>query len=470
MLRRAPALLFVAALMLAAFTGGICVAVYEVFPHAFLVSARKTFMTAVEAGFHEPYRRPPKWVDVPPDQAADRRFEFIGSDRLADPIVVAGGWGHFREHCPGHAGCIAVEYAGRGEVRHAWPYRPEELEKWLDKEESTAGFPYEHALGFSFPYHARITGVSKYANGDLLAVFSFEHTHPYAGGAARIDRSGKPVWYRPNYSHHRPYLTDGEVVLVPGMRRGRPRDLALIPGRDNLRIVMSCPHWSHDLVNAIDPAGRLLREVSVFDAVHESSYGSLLLRMDRCDPTHANSVHLLGEDAAGPGLEPGDLVVSLRNLHAFAILDRDTHRLKRLVRGGFMMQHAVLHFEGSRFLLMDNQGGRTADGALGVSRLLMVDAASGEETAIFPNRRTPGHLRELYTTNRGGVAISPDRSRAWVTFTRVATAVEVRIADGEALVVFRSLHDMSHMEQFPEERATQAAEGHLHEIRYAAER
>ena len=405
-------------------------------------------------------------MDVPPDQAAARRFEFIGSDHLTDPILVPGGRHLFREYCPDHVGCLAVEYTGRGEVRQAWPYRPDELEKWMEKEEFAADFPYEHAIGFSFLDHARIEGVSKYANGDLLAVFHFRHTHPYGGGLARIDRTGKPVWYRPDYSHHRPQLTDGEVALVPGLRRGRPTDTKLVPGRDDLRIRMSCPQWNHDLVNVIDPAGRLLRETSVFDAILQSPYASLLLHTDPCDPTHVNSVHPLGE---GPGLELGDLVVSIRNLRAFAILDRDTHRLKRMVGGGFLMQHSVLHFEGSRFLMLDNRGSKTPDGARKASRLLMVDTASDEETTVFPNRRTPGHLGDLFTGWKGGVAISPDRSRALVTFTEEGKAVEVRIADSAVLVVFHSLHDVSHVEKFSEERSTRAARTQLREVRYGGD-
>ena len=222
-------------------------------------------------------------------------------------------------------------------------------------------------------------------------------------------------------------------------------------------------------MNVIDPAGRLLRETSVFDAILESPYASLLLHANPCDPTHVNSVHRLGADAAGAGLEPGDLVVSIRNLHAFALLDRETHQLKRMVRGGFMKQHSVLHLEGPRFLLLDNQGGRTPDGALGVSRLLMVDAASGEETTIFPNHRTPGHLRELYTSNRGGVSVSPDRRRALVTFSREGKAVEVRIADGAVLVVLHSLHDVSHLDEFPEERATRAVRSWLRPVSYGGD-
>ncbi len=207
----------------------------------------------------------------------------------------------------------------------------------------------------------------------------------------------------------------------------------------------------------------------MFEAVIESPYAPLLLHTDRCDPTHVNSVHPLGEDAAGAGLEPGDLVISMRNLNAFAVLERETHRLKRMVGGGFLRQHAVLHFEGSRFLLLDNQGSRTADDALSVSRLLMVDVANGEETTIFPNHRTPGHLRELYTYKRGGVAISPDRRRALVTFTEEGKAVEVRIADGAVLVVFDFLHDVSHLEELTEERATRAVRNQLREIRYGGD-
>ena len=464
-------LLFAMALLLAGFAGGLYVAQYKVFPYSLLSAAYKTFVAAVEVNLRAilPVWKGSEFVDVPPDQAASRRFEFIGSDHLTDPIVVPGGVGLFREYCPDHVGCLAVEYTGRGEVRQVWPYRPDELEKWLEKEEFTADFPYEHAPGFSFLDHVQIRRLSKYANGDLLAVFNFRHTHPYGGGVARIDRTGKPVWYHPDYSHHQPHLTDGEVALVPGMRLSGPINRRIVPGRTGPRIRIFCPQWEHDHVNVIDPAGRLLRETSVFDAILESPYASLLLHTDPCDPTHVNSVHRLGADAAGAGLEPGDLVVSIRNLHAFALLDRETHRLKRMVRGGFMMQHSVLHFEESRFLLLDNQGGRTADGALGVSRLLMVDAASGQETTIFPNHRTPDHLREPYTRNRGGLAISPDRRRALVTFSREGKAVEVRIADGAVLVVLHSLHDVSHLDEFPEERATRAVRSWLRPVSYGGD-
>ncbi len=467
---RAPLFLFVAALLLAAFAAGLYVARYKVFPYGILSSARKTFLAANEARVTAPFQRL-RWVDIPPDQVADRRFEFIGSDRLTDPILVPGGRGYFREHCPGHVGCLAVEYAGRGEVRHAWPYRPEELEKWLEKEEFTRDFPYEHAIGFSFIKHAHFKGISKYANGDLLAVFHFgPHSHPSGGGVARIDRSGKPVWYRPDYSHHRPHLTDDEVLLVPGLRLDKPRETALASRRHILRTGIPRPQSFHDTVNVIDPGGRMIEEIPVFDAIRNSTYAPLLRFSDPYDLTHLNSVHRLGKDTGGGGgLEPGDLVVSFRSLHAFAILDHRDHRLKRLMRGSFFKQHDVLHFKGSRFLMLDNQGARNAAGGSFISRLLMVDTTSGEETTIFPNHRTPAHLRKLYTDEAGGLDISPDRSRAIVTISAAGKAVEVRIADGAVLVVFDSIHDVSQSEEFPEERATRAGRRWFQSIRYSGD-
>ena len=68
-------------------------------------------------------------MDVVPDCVEAHRFEFVAADALTDPILVLGGFGQFAEYCPGQAGCLAVEYAGNGTVLHAYPYRPEEIEK-----------------------------------------------------------------------------------------------------------------------------------------------------------------------------------------------------------------------------------------------------------------------------------------------------------------------------------------------------
>ena len=96
----------------------------------------------------------------------------------------------------------------------------------------------------------------------------------------------------------------------------------------------------------------------------------------------------------------------------------------------------------------------------------MVDIVDGTETTIFPNDRTPERLRNLYSSRRGGISISPDRRRVFITFTAGGKAVEVRISDGAVLTVFNSVHDVRRLDSLPREAKTRAVALPLEKIRY----
>ncbi len=461
---RGPLLLFAIALMLAAFAGGVYVHRQKVFPYDLLRSAYKTGKTLFAMYMEDeisPAFRAMNFVDISPDSVEGRRFEFIGADTLVDPILVLGGADHFAEYCPGARGCLAVEYAGRGEVRHAYPYRPDEFEN----APISVDFPHEQMPGLQPLYLFKFRGVSRYSNGDLLIVFEFYHSFPFAGIVARIDRDGHVIWYRRDYSHHVPYITDGDTILVPSLRVGEgPIEFKAKNGRTFHLTKNKNQKYYNDFVHILDGKGRLLKAISIFDAILESPYALSLYYSDAIDPTHLNFVHKLREDAGGvTGIAPGDLVVSLRNLSAFGILDGKSHRLKKLVRGGFFQQHSVTHLEGAKFLMLDNWGG---DGIQGPSRLLMVNLANGEETTIFPNDGTPEHLRDMFSHTGGHISISPDRRRCIVTFYRKGKAIEVRLADGVVLAAFTNLHDMSHVNALPDERKTKAVRYWLNCVKY----
>ena len=461
--RSAPLALFVTSLALATFVGGVWVGNSKAFPFHAIRSAWRTLQTLIlPDSQNRLWWRP---TAFPLDRLDAHRVR-LAEGALADPILFTGGNGHFMEHCPGHAGCIAVEYAGRGEARRVWPYRPEEIARAAHPDD----LPYEHGFGFSFTEHAWVYAVFPYPNGDLLAVFGFHASFPYAGGVARLDRGGRPVWYRRDWSHHLPHLltVDGDA-LVPGMRIP-VGPISWFHRRARDEVKLRCGRPILDVVRMIDGAGRVREEISVFDAVLESPHAHVIRKAkDECDPLHLNSVDVLGEDAGGAdGLAPGDLVVSLRNVDAFAVLDRRTHRVKRLVRGGFVGQHAVLHLGGSRFLMFDNLGMDAAAGG-GFSRLLMVDVADGGETTIFPNAATPDPLRQAFFSSIGGdVALSPDRRRAIGTAFTSGRGVEVRLADGAVLAEFDNVHDVSRLEQLADERMTHAWRFPLSSIRYVS--
>ena len=457
-----PLVLFILAIAVASFGYGGLVGKYRLFPYSIVADGYKTgrhlLTRDVETTDHGRFEG---LTDVPLGNLSSSRIEFVAGDGLQDPVLWYGGRFQFLDLCP-NTGCLAVEYTTAGEVAHAWPFRQDELEEaGVDDEE----YPYELAIDHSFPRDAYPVGIELYANGDLLVTFHMGATaHPFGGGVARVDRDGHPVWYRRDYSHHWPQLLDDGTALVPGTRIGD--ESVAFERHDGEMTTIPCatdePY--RDTVNVVDGDGQLLESVDLVDALVSSDFASALLHTSRaCDPLHLNFIHQLGDDAGGAhGIAAGDLVVSLRSLSAFAILDSESGRLKRLVRGSFLQQHSVQHLRGSTFLMLDNLG---HDHVGGPSRLLMIDVSDGRETTIFPNERTPEALRGLFSKKAGKIDIS-DRERAIIAFTGDSVAVEVRISDGAVLNTFTSLHDVSGLEQFSEERTTMAGRFRLFGIDY----
>ena len=401
------------------------------------------------------------------DDASASRMELVEGDGFANSILAGGVAGAFTDLCPNQNGCLAVQYSSSGEVEHAYPYFPDKISSANIVSDSE--FPYEEGIGWSFSEEVDIISVSKYPDGDLLVTFHASSVFPYGLGVARVAPDGTPRWYRKDYSHHWPHMTDENIAIVPSLRTGRGLPVRL-EIEDNFRAEvfdMWCKEGLlDDYLKFIDGDGNLLNEVSILDAIIESPYANLLIYVGKsCNPTHLNFVHVVDDDSgSADGIEAGDLVISLRNLHAFGILDGETYRLKRLVRGSFVGQHAVHHLSDSRFVMFDNSG--TDWRGYGPSRLLIVDVESGQETTVFPNEGTPEHLRSFFTKRHGTLSLSPDGRRVLITDFRNGRGLEVRLLDGAVLNIFHNLHDVSGLESFPDEHVANAWYFELFELRY----
>ena len=448
--------LLVVAVMLTVFAYGVLVGTHQFFPYRIVVDGIKTGQALFDTSQKQQGRviHLRGFSEVAPENVATSRIRFMAGATLSGPLLWYGGRYRFLEQCPGD-GCLAVAFSAAGEVAQAWPYRPAELER-AAQAASVDEFPYEIHPAFSFARDMVLIGVKMYPNRDLLVTFHSADAFPFAGGVARIDSDGRPVWFRRDYSHHWPQLLTDDTALVPGLLLAT-EDIGFEVAK-RTSFTLDCPYdRPHlDTVNIIDGQGRLLQRINLVDVLLRSPFVPLLRHtLDPCDPLHLNYVTQLGPDAARTwGMAPGDLVVSLLNLNAFAIVGRESLRLKRLVTGSFFQQHAVTHLGGSKFLMLDNQG---SDGTNGPSRLLEIDLSTGRETTVFPNAGTPDFLRGLFSWDSGKIDISPNRERAMVVFTRAGIAVEVRLSDGAVLNVFTSLHDVSDVEQLDERRRTKAA-------------
>ncbi len=453
-LERLPLALFLLALAVGLIACGIAIERYDLFPKPILSAALKTARATLESAPADTGQFA-DFAETPLDRIRERRIEVVEGDAPGNAVLVTGGRHQFRELCPEH-GCLAVAIAPSGEIVHAWPFRPNAIHAANIADEDD--YPYE-LNNFAAERDMHLTAIEQYRNGDLLVTFHLTNAFPYAGGVARIDRNGHPRWFRRDYSHHWPRLTDGDVALIPALAVGD--DALEVPNGDEVFTYSCDGRVYRSVLNIVDGDGTLLERIPVLDMLLASPWsGVLIAPHDPCDPLHLNSIDVVGENGGGLA---GDIVLSLRNVSAFAILDGETHELKRLVRGTFVGQHDVTHLRGSTFLMFDNRGG---DRTGGPSRLLMVDLATGVERTVFPNDRTPEALRGLYSHNRSAIDVSPDGRRAIATFAHPGVAVEVRLADGAVLAVFRSLHDVSGLDQFPEEHLHRAARFILQGVDY----
>lgn len=436
--KHAPKGLFVFSGSVALFCAGVAVGHYKTPPYETLRSAKSTVQAwkgiwdsrRLSARLRERAR------DNTTEDEKQNSFRFVSANTLLDAVLLQGGLGVFTEHCPG--GCIAVKYGRTGQVEQAWPFHPEEFEN----DTLSVDWAYEHPIGSGFADYAEIESVSMYPNGDLLVGFYFIYSHPPGGGVARVAPDGRVVWYRRDYSHHPLYLTQDGAALVSSSRY--PRDPNELPEAPYAQA--HCRVHAVDYVHMIDGSGQLLAEVSVLDALNDSPWqGASWTTIDRCDRLHLNFVHEVGATGAvrshdnTADVEPGDLVLSLHNISAFAIMDRHSRRLKRLVHGSFAGQHSVTHVEGAKYVMFDNFGGKNA----WESRIVMVDIETGKETIVFPNDSTPDRYRGLYSVIKGYISVSPDRQRVIATYSEArlapcpySIALEVRISDGKVLSTF----------------------------------
>ena len=270
-----------------------------------------------------------------------------------------------------------------GNVRHEWRARFSEV------------FPESPHLLWKAPDAAVAWhGVRLFPNGDL--VFNFHgNSFPYGGGLVRLDKDSRVLWALPRNTHHDVVADpdDEGILLVPDMHY-RPEGLPEVPGLK--------PWFYEDTLLRVSAAdGRVLGEVSALKGVAAGLPGLLStnyddhLRVESSDPLHLNAAEPLPAAlAAGlPGLAAGDLLVSLRNVNALAVLDPRTGLAKRAIVGPFAKQHDGDWLPGGRIMLFDNRGG---DPACGGSRILELDYVTGAVTWSFDGCGTQaGFLSEL---------------------------------------------------------------------------
>lgn len=232
-----------------------------------------------------------------------------------------------------------------------------------------------------------------YTNGDLLVVFHSLELHARGYGLAKVDKDSNLIWsYAANVHHDVTVGEDGTIyTLVHRQIQERPKGLEYVP----------LP-WFVDYLVMLSPDGKELREpISIFDALRNSPYTTLLSPLESAlnptsapvlndkamnelreqqDVLHTNSVNVLTAAMAPkfPKFKAGQVLLSMRNLHAIAVLDPTTSSIVWGACGPWHYQHDAQFLDNGHLMIFDNVGSPRG------SRVLEYDLQIGSFPWVYP--------------------------------------------------------------------------------------
>jgi hypothetical protein len=249
----------------------------------------------------------------------------------------------------------------RGKVIHQWelPFR----QAW-------PGAPHvEKPLGDDQIHWFRC---HLFPNGDLLAIYQSDSDTPSGYGLVKLNKDSKLLWKVDHRVHHDLDVDEKGTIytLTHELKQKAPAGLEYLP----------TPYVA-DSVVVLSPDGRELESVSVEEAFRDSAYALLLstaiaehaiakepsqlsssfeafVQPAKGDLFHANSVKVLSPARARqtPLFQAGQVLISLRSLHAIAVLDLRKRSVVWAARGPWRIQHDADFLDNGHLLLFDNHG------------------------------------------------------------------------------------------------------------------
>ena len=175
----------------------------------------------------------------------------------------------------------------------------------------------------------------------------------------KLDRDSNPVWAVPLRAHHDVWAEEGgDIWALSHEKRIVPAIHPSVPVEADAIVVLS-------------PDGKKKREISILDLLVQSGYGYLLPRLSgipappgvpALEVFHTNHVETFdGRLAAlSPLFEKGNLLVSIRNLNAVAIVSAASGRIVWLWGpGNLTYQHHPRLLGNGHVLIFDNGTARS---------------------------------------------------------------------------------------------------------------
>jgi hypothetical protein len=352
--RKAPVIIFVFSLMFWSFAYGVAVQKFALFPYRLIRDAekgaketRRIIMGELPRYHRSTHQSRPVIVHRP--EAFSPGLTLVSGLTKEDDIEVK---------------VITPE----GEALHRWRI------DWFN------GFwPDPHHIPkTSLPRRRPATfihGIALLKNGDL--VFNLERL-----GMARVELCGNVVWRLPYQTHHAVHVEEETGnIWVAGQKLIKERSPNL-PGHRP-------PFWEFTLLK-VTPGGDISREISVPDLLIKNGLQGLLYMSATKDHStqvtgdtlHLNDIEVFPSHLQAGVFQRGDVMISLRNIHAVLVFNPDTLTVKYLSIGKVVRQHDPDFIDGETISIFDNNLVRS-DPRGSHSRIVVVSARNHQVRVLY---------------------------------------------------------------------------------------
>ena len=225
-----------------------------------------------------------------------------------------------------------------------------------------------------------------FPNGDLLALYVAVGDTPWGYGVVKMDKNSHVIWKYLAHAHHDLDVGPAGDVWVLTQKISNQK----VPNQPHMR-----PPRIDDYLVHLSPDGKELQKIWLIGALNNSPWGRLLGNVPwfsndgKGDYLHTNSVQVLnGQHPLPPGVTPGQVLVSFRDLSTVAIVDPEKKVVSWALRGSWLRQHDPQILPNGDLLLFDNEGHfDTAPGS--ASRVLEVNPRN--HAVVWSYSGTPEH-------------------------------------------------------------------------------
>jgi hypothetical protein len=178
------------------------------------------------------------------------------------------------------------------------------------------------------------------------------------------------------------------------------------------QVLMESRGWYEDRLLLVGVDGRIQKEFSVLEALFEGGFEEDLYDaslISNLDPTHVNDIEVVTPILASKidGVEAGDLLISIREMHMLAILDRASGRIKWHHVGPWVRQHDPdITDQGTIEVFNNGIPELSLNRAVG-SSLIALDPATDDTETLYPLAGQDG----FYTAIMGTHQLLSNRNR-----------------------------------------------------------